>query len=194
VALPGDQIMVKKSYDPFAGGYKPELDESPELEPTRENFYQSQIEILHRCVELGRIDIITEVSMLSTHLCLPREGHLEAVFHVFAYLGLHHNARVVFDPTYPAIDMGTFIKTDWKSMYSDVKEMIPSDVPFYHGKEVDLRLFVDSDHTGEQFTRRSRTGFVIYLNMSPIVWLSKRQPTVESSVFVAEFFAMKNDI
>jgi hypothetical protein len=23
--------------------------------------------------------------------------------------------------------MGTFIKTDWKSMYGDVKEMIPSD-------------------------------------------------------------------
>jgi hypothetical protein len=80
-------------------------------------------------VELGRIDIITEVSMLSTYLCLPREGHLEAVFHVFAYLGLHNNAIVVFYPTYPAGDMGTFIKTDWKSMYGDMKEMIPSYAP-----------------------------------------------------------------
>jgi hypothetical protein len=48
---------------------------------------------------------------------------------VFAYLGLHHNARVVFDPAYPAVDMGTFIKTDWKSMYGDVKEITPSDAP-----------------------------------------------------------------
>jgi hypothetical protein len=70
--------------------------------------------------------------------------------------------------------------------------MIPSDAPIPRGKEVDFRLFVDSDHAGEQFTRRSRTGFVIYLNMSPIVWFSKRQPTVESSVFGAEFVAMKN--
>jgi hypothetical protein len=85
-------------------------------------------------VELGRIDIITEVSMLSTHLFLPHEGHLEAVFHVFAYLGLHHNARVVFDPTYPSVDMGTFIKTYWKSMYGDVKEMITYDDPVSHGK------------------------------------------------------------
>jgi hypothetical protein len=145
-------------------------------------------------VELGRIDIITEVSMLSTYLCLPREGHLEAFFHVFAYLGLHHNARVVFDPTYPAVDMGTFLKTDWKSMYGDVKEMAPSDAPIPRGNEFDLRLFVDSGHAGEQFTRRSRTGFVIYLNMAPIVWLSKRQPNVESSVFGAEFVAMKNGI
>jgi hypothetical protein len=100
----------------------------------------------------------------------------------------------VFDPTYPAVDMGTFIKTDWKSMYGDVKEMIPSDAPVARGKEVDLRLFVDSDHAGEQFTRRSRTGFVIYLNMAPLMWFSKSQPTVESSVFGAEFAAMKNGI
>jgi hypothetical protein len=100
----------------------------------------------------------------------------------------------VFDPIYPAVDMGNFIKTDWKSMYGDVKEMIPSDAPVSRGKEVDLRLFVDSDHAGEQFTRRSRTGFVIYLNMAPIVWFSKPKPTAESSVFGAEFVAMKNGI
>jgi hypothetical protein len=38
------------------------------------------------------------------------------------------------------------------------------------------------------------TGFVIYLNMAPIVWFSKRHPTVESSVFGAECVAMKNGI
>jgi hypothetical protein len=113
---------------------------------------------------------------------------------VFAYLGLHHNARAVFDPNYPAVDKGTFIKTEWKSMYGDVKEMLPSEAPIPCGKEVDLRLFVDSDHAGEQFTRRSRTGFVLYLNMAPIVWFYKRQPTVESSVFGEYFVAMKNGI
>jgi hypothetical protein len=89
-ALPGDQMLMKKASGPFAGGYKPDLDESPELDPTRANFYQSQIGIMRWCVELGRIDIITEVSMLSTYLCVPPEDHLEAAFHVFAYLGLHH--------------------------------------------------------------------------------------------------------
>jgi hypothetical protein len=193
-ALPGDQKLMKKASGSFAEGYKPDLDESPGLDTTRANFYHSQIEIMRWCVELGCIDIITKVSILSTHLFLSHEGHLEAVFHVLAYLGLHHNARVLFDSTYPAVDMGTFIKTDWKSMYGDVKEIIPSDAPVPHGKEVDLRLFVDSYHAGDQLTRRSRTGFVIYLNMAPIVWLSKRQPTVESSVFGAEFVAMKNGI
>jgi hypothetical protein len=76
------------------------------------NYFQSQIGILRWCVELGRIDIITEVSMLSTFLCMLCEGHLDAVYHLFVYLSLHHNAMVVFDPTYPDVDMRAFIKTD----------------------------------------------------------------------------------
>jgi hypothetical protein len=116
-----DQKLLNKASGPFAGGYKPDLDDSPELDSIRANFYQSQIGILRWCVELVCIDVINEVSMLSTHLCFPLEGHLEAIFHVFAYLGIYHNARVKFDPTDPSVDMGTFIKNDWNSMYGRVK-------------------------------------------------------------------------
>jgi hypothetical protein len=40
-ALTGDQRLQKNSSGPFTGGYKPELDESPELDPIRANLYQS---------------------------------------------------------------------------------------------------------------------------------------------------------
>jgi hypothetical protein len=66
---------------------------------------------------------------------MPREGHLDAVYHLFAYLAMHHNARVVFDPTYHDVDMRAFIKTDWKPMYGDVKEAIPTNAPVTRGKE-----------------------------------------------------------
>ena len=39
--------------------------------------------------------------------------------------------------------------------------------------------------------RRSRTGFVIYLNQAPIYWFSKQQNGVECSTFWSEFVAMK---
>jgi hypothetical protein len=39
-ALHGYQKLLKKASGPFAGGYKHELDDSPELDPTRANFYQ----------------------------------------------------------------------------------------------------------------------------------------------------------
>jgi hypothetical protein len=119
---------------------------------------------------------------------------LDAVYHLFAHLVLNHNTQVVFDPAYPVIDASAFINTDWKTMYGDVKEAVPIDGPTPLGKEVDLRLYVDSDHAGEKFTRHSRTGFMIFLNMDPIVWFCKQQPNVESSVFGAEFVSMKNDI
>jgi hypothetical protein len=98
----------------------------------------------------------------------------------------------VFDPTYPLIDLSKFKECDWKAFYGDATEAIPPNAPKPRGQEVDLRLFVDSDHAGDQLIRRSRTGFFIFLNNAPITWFSKRQPTIETSVFGAEFVAMKN--
>jgi hypothetical protein len=83
-APPGDKKFLKKAPVPLTGGYMPELDESPEFDPAMVNFFQSHIGILLWCAELGRITIITEVFMLSPYIFLPREGHLEAIFHVFA--------------------------------------------------------------------------------------------------------------
>ena len=43
--------------------------------------------------------------MLSSHLALPQEGHLEEFLHVFSYLQKHINFKLVFDPTTPERDM-----------------------------------------------------------------------------------------
>jgi hypothetical protein len=145
-------------------------------------------------VELGRVDIATKVSMLLSYLAYPREGHLEAAIHVMGYLQLKHNTRLVFDPTYPYINLDSFPTFDWTEFYGDVTEAIPTDMPKPLGKEVDLRMMVDSDHAGDKQTQRSRTGFLIYCNMALIIWLSKRQPTIETSIFGAEFVAMKYGI
>ena len=52
-------------------------------------------------------------------------------------------------------------------------------------------MMVDSDHEEDKANQRSQTGFMIYVNMALINWLSKKQPTIESSVFGDEFVAMK---
>ena len=54
-----------------------------------------------------------------------------------------------------------------------------------------MRIFVDSDHIGDEITRRSRTGFVVFLNSAPIYWMSKKQTSCETSTFGSEFIAMK---
>ena len=54
-----------------------------------------------------------------------------------------------------------------------------------------MRCFVDADHASDSITRKSRTGFVVYLNTAPIYWYSKKQTTVETSSFGSKFVAMK---
>jgi hypothetical protein len=54
---------------------------------------ESLIGILRWIVELGRVDICLEVSMMSSHLVLPREGYLEQGFHIFAHLKKYHNTE-----------------------------------------------------------------------------------------------------
>jgi hypothetical protein len=54
-----------------------------------------------------------------------------------------------------------------------------------------MRVFVDSDHAGDLITRRSRTGFIVFLDGAPIYWSSKKQTSCETSTFGSEFVAMK---
>ena len=184
--------LPKKARTPLSSGYRPEIDVSDELEGDEATYYQSLIGVLRWMVELGRIDITVEVSMMSSHLALPRQGHLEQVYHMFSYLDKHHNAEMPFDPTVPEIDEGSFEAQDWSdSVYGEIKEHLPSNMPPPLGKGFRMTAYVDSDHAGDLVTRRSRTGFLVFLNMAPIYWMSKKQTTCETSTFGSEFVALK---
>jgi hypothetical protein len=36
---------------------------------------------------------------------------------------------MVFDPTYPNIDLSRFKEVDWRPMYGDIKEALPDNAP-----------------------------------------------------------------
>ena len=50
--------------------------------------------------------------------------------------------------------------------------------------------FVDANHAGNVVTKNFHTGLLIYLINDPIIWLSKKQNTVESSTFGSELVVM----
>ena len=94
-------------------------------------------------VELGRVDIHTEVFMLGSFLAMPRKGHLEAAIGIMSYIRDKHNSWLYMDLTYPDIDTSKFNDgAEWKEFYGDAKEAIPHDAPEPKGKEVVLRMFV----------------------------------------------------
>ena len=120
-------------------------------------------------LEIGKIDIATECSLLSSHLAYPREGHFECSLHMMGYLKWKHNSRLFFDPIYPDIYFDTFNDgAEWKELYGDVTKAIPPNAPDPRGNSVDLRMWVDSDHAGDKVTRQSRTGYFIFLNTALI--------------------------
>ena len=103
--------------NPFVGGYQPETDMKDPLDPDRASYYQTMIGVMRWMVEIGRIDIATECSLLSSHLSYPREGHFECALHMMGYLKWKHNSRLFFDPTYPDIDFDTFNDgAEWKNI------------------------------------------------------------------------------
>ena len=170
----------------------PELDVSPELQKKDVQLFQQLIGMLRWACELGRIDILFEVSLLSSHLALPREGHLEAAFAIFQCLAKHDDAPLKFDPKVIEFDEQVFIKTDWKkSIYGDIHEELPVNAKTPRGNPVNMSCFVDASHAGDLLTRRSHTGYIIFLNNAPIDWFSKKQNTVETSTFGAELVALR---
>jgi hypothetical protein len=187
--------LPNRAETPMQTSYRPELDVTPELSTTDAAYFQSVIGILRWIVELGRVDICLEVSMLSSHLALPREGHLAQVFHVFSYLKKYHNTEMVFDPSDPVINEAEFERKDWTSSefgHVSGEEERPANAPQPRGFSFTIRAKVDADHAADTVTRRSRTGFLVYLNSAPVHWMSKKQGSVESSTFGSEFCAMKH--
>ena len=134
------------------------------------------------------------MSLLSSHIALPSEGHLEAAVHVMAHVGKKYNSRLVYHPSYSEIDHSVFKECDWSEFYRDTKKSMSMNAPEPQGKEVDTCMFVDSDHAGDKVSCRSRSGFLIYINTPLVQWFSKKLSTVETSVIGTEFVAMKQGI
>jgi hypothetical protein len=82
--------LPSKCATPSLSNHAPWLEESPELKADGVQQFQELIGQLWWAVEIGRVDILLETSLLSSCLApMPRVGHLEQVFHVFGCLKMH---------------------------------------------------------------------------------------------------------
>ena len=64
--------------------YYPALDISDELDSGGITMYQELIGELRWAMEIGRVDILHGVSLLSSYQASPRIRHLEQLLHIFA--------------------------------------------------------------------------------------------------------------
>jgi hypothetical protein len=98
------------------------------------------------------------------------------------HLKKYHNTEMVYDPTSdPVIDESSFERKNWTSSefgHLDRKEEMPPNMTEPRGFGFVIRAKVDADHAADTVTRRSRTGFLVYLNCALVQWFSKKQNPV----------------
>lgn len=188
--------LLASTNTPMVASYRPEMDGTPELSAEELTMYQEFIGMLRWALELGRVDINHEVSLLSQYQASPREGHMEQVMHIFHYLSKKPKRSIYMDPSLPSLNFGEFQQdvSEFKEYYREANELMPHRMPKPRGKSVMTYAYVDASHGANKKTRRSHTGYMLFVNRAPVKWISRRQQTVETSAFSSEFIAMKQCI
>ena len=100
-------------------------------------------------------------------------------------------SRIVFDANNaPLTDHSMFQPANWSDIYGDIKEELPPDMQEPLGNVVTTYCFIDANHAGNVVMRRLHTGVLLFVQNAPIIWYSKGQNTVETSLFGSEFIAL----
>ena len=97
----------------------------------------------------------------------------------------HHNTEMVYGPSQPEIDNAAFDRKDWTSSefgHLQGIEELPPKMPGPCGIGLTMVAKVDADHAADTITRRSRMGYLVYLNSALVYWSSKKQTSVESTM------------
>ena len=136
------------------------------------------------------MDITTAVMTLSGFHVVPHQGHLDHTKCVIGYLSKMKHGIIHFrtgEPDYSGLPEQDF---DWAyTVYGNVKEVIPKDVPELLGNPVTLTHFVDANLYHDMITGHSVTGILHLVNKTPIDWFSKKQATVETATYGSEYVA-----
>jgi hypothetical protein len=143
-------------------------------------------------ISLGRFDIQTAIMTMSQFRIAPRIGHLKRLQHIYGYLKRFKHGAIRVRTEKP--DLSTFpeINHDWKySVYGNVKELIPENMPILLGKSVVCTHYTDANLHHDVVNGRAVTGVMHMVNGTPVDTYSKRQSTVETATYGAEFVAAR---
>ena len=73
-----------------------------------------------------------------------------------------------------------------KRILRNIQKAPDMSIIYHAGGDILLEAFADSDHAGNQDTRKSTSGVLLTISGSPVVWCSKKQTTVSMSTTQSE--------
>jgi Reverse transcriptase (RNA-dependent DNA polymerase) len=183
----------KEASSPMVEKDHPELDTTDELDETGIKQYQSLIGALQWLVTLGRFDILLGVTAMSSYRAAPRVGHLECLKRMYGYIKRNPDGAIRFRVKIPDHESQAIpVKYDWsQTVYGDVTEELPPDMPIPKGKVVRITTYKDANLMHDLITGRSMSGVLHFINQTPVQWFSKKQNVVETATYGSEFMVAR---
>ena len=173
----------------------PELDTSPLLGLDEHRKFQMLLGMLQWLVTICRPDLCNVVASLNRFGACPRETHLDLAIRTFGYLKQVPDPRIAIDHRPLIFDRSDEqydkLIPDFLLDYPHAKEEIDPNFPPSFGPVMESTFLTDSDHAHDQATRRSLTGIIGYVGSTPVTWGAKRQGSIASSTYAAEFSALR---
>ena len=187
----GHELRIFKT--PMDHEYHPELDDSELVTPRDASQYRAMVGCANWLITLGRFDINYATQALSRYSMAPRIGHFRAMQGILGYLKKFPKGRIIVDGHHRdwSLHPDPDPLANWGEYYPDAVKEHPPNQPPRKGNSVRITAYVDADHAHDQMTRRSVTGIILFVNNTPVKWLSKRQKTVETSTYGSELVAAR---
>jgi hypothetical protein len=143
----------------------------PVNEPRRKRYAENTGKINYMCTK-GRPDLAHAAQTISHAMHNPTEKDEAALTHCLGYITRTSHYRLRYSQTPPKVQLGV---DNWITIALN-----------------QIYAYVDSDWAQDKPTRRSTSGFVIFLNGAPIAWFSHLQTLVTFSSGEAEYCALSS--
>ena len=172
--FPGDKFINAKS--PLEKNDHPELDNSELCNEEQIMKYMSMMGQPQCIVTLGRYDILAHVMSMSRFRLAPKIGHLERMKRFYGYLAQTKHYAITYrtkDLDYSQLPKQNYNWT--RTVYGDVNEEIPMDMPKPLGKRVITTTYLDANLLHDMVTGKSVSATLHFVNTTPVDWVLKRQ-------------------
>jgi hypothetical protein len=121
-------------------------------------------------ISLGRFNIMTAIMTMSHFRISPQIGHLDCFKKNYGYLKRFKNGSIRLRVEKPDMNPYPIVEHNWlHSVYGDVQEIIPTDIPTPLGKNVLLTHYADANLYHDMVCGRAVMG-VHFINGTPIEW------------------------
>ena len=141
---------------------------------------------------LGRFDLHTQVATMSRFRAAPRQGHMARLKRIYSYAIRTKDYVIRFRTDQPDYSFLPDQDFDWTySVFGDIQDILPDDMPEPLGKAVVTTTTMDANLNHCLGTGKSLTGWLHFVNKTPIDWYSNKRATVETATYGSEFVAVK---